>query len=723
MSWKQIAHPPDWTPLPVSTADAERIELDGLSLTVERLGGRAASLRDDLTGLEWLSHRERGITFRLLDVHGLWIDGPAQAATSVRRMSDTAIEVTYSRPTQCGVTFPVELVLRYELERDPRFGPALVCSYEIEHLGGEGVIERVQFPVLSGVPEFAGAETELLLPFIQGERRPAPLSGGYGDFEYIYPNEAMSFMALCNEARGLYLGSEDPGFRWTVLRGRTVRKAAPPALELLFETCPFLREGERARSQRFVLHPYAGSWHRAADRYRAWLDTWWHPPPMPDRVRELRALVELFFEMPYADGRVVRRNADELYAYMERCWEEMGLDVAHICGYHVGGFDAQYPLYEPLPEIGGAEGIRQFATRCNSHPNWTTDIYINCRITDVDTSWWGDTGRKWACTSKDGSYFAEFYNGRYFTIACPAVEERRDYWLRTVRRITREWGIEGLQVDQPHTTARECWAYEAHDHLTPFDHWGPGFIELFRNIREELTSCEPRVWSWGEAASDVFSQFFDFSCCYVRYPDRKVAFGETDPATRDWEHDWRGYGMPELFRYCCPEVPMLQAPMVCAGNPEDLFARLNILFLYSPMMYWPSLSTEYDLDRVPVGFRRYVRHLWDVRHELRDTMIHGRFRDTVGMSAQGPDVLAKVYVSGPGRRPGLTVVAINRSVDSERDAEVAVEPPALLPQLGAVSWRWRALAIGTPDAPYGSGPVARVRIPANRVAVVHFEPE
>ncbi len=721
MSWKQIPYPPDFAyPRP----GAERIVLERAGLRVEwdRRSGRVTELTGCRAPVAFLAPDGPGITFRLYSREGVWIDGASEEAASVERVSDSRVEVLYERPRQCGVEFPVRLRLVYELLEDA-FGPHLRCSYELTHLGGELIVERVQFPVLAGLTEFAGPQTELILPFIGGERRPAPVTGEWSDFEYVYPNEAMSWMLLHDGARGLSLASEDPTFGWTVFRGRVLRKRETPALELLFETCPYLRAGESAASQPFLLYAYDGSWHRAADRYRAWLETWWVAPESPDWVKELRALVELFFEMPHADGRVERFEADQLFAYMERCHAEMGFDIAHVCGYHVGGFDAEYPLYEPLPRIGGADGLRAFLARCNAQPGWTTDIYINCRITDTHTDWWGETGRHWACVGKDGAYTTEFYNGQYFTTACPSIPARQDHWCATIERLTRDYGAEGLQVDQPHTTAREDWAFEAHGHRTPFDHWGPGYIEQFRRIRAQLTERAPRVWSWGEAASDLFSQYFDFSCCYVRYPDQMVAFGETDPATRDWVHDWRGYGMPEVFRYVCPEVPLLQCPRIFADNTEDLYDRLHVLFAYSPMLYWPSLSTGYDLDRVDGDFRAYLRHLWELRHALRATMIHGRFRDTVGLSVEPEGLFAKVYVSGEGREPGITVVAIHRNRESELDGGLEVDPTRLLPAHADARWAWTERALtGAHAGQAGEGTRAAVRIPPNRVAVVHFSP-
>ena len=720
MSWKQIMYPPDRAPLPVEPPFL-RLASPRLELHVDRATGRGVRLVNRATGTDYFAAGGVGITFRLYDTQGVWLDGPAVRPTAVHQPDAQSVEVLYDAPRQHGVTVPVRLRLRYRLAADG----ALAADYAIEHLGGAAVIERVQFPVLCGLHEFAGAETQLLLPFIGGERRPQPVTQPYSDFEYIYPNEAMSFMALYSGREGLYLASCDPQFRWTVLRGRVVKKHAPPDLELIFETTPFLRAGETFASQTFDLCPYTGDWHAAADRYRAWLAQWFVPPAMPDSVRELRGLCELFFDITKESGAIERYDSTLLRRYAEDCYRQIGVEIAHLCGYHEGGFDAHYPLYEPLARIGGATGLKAIIAEYNAMPGRTTDIYINCRITDTGTDWWSQKGRHWACTSKDGTFFYEYYNGRYFTIACPAIPERRQWWYDKVEQFARAWGIAGLQVDQPHTTARECWAYREHGHRTPFDHWGPGFIELFAEMRRRLRAINPEFWSWGEAASDVFGQFFDISCCYVRYPDQKVAFGETDFATRDFVNDWRGYGMPEVFRYCCPQLVMLQAPRIVAGDPEDLIARINLIFAFSAILYWPGLEIGFDLERVPRSFRDYVRRLYDARQEARDTMIHGWFVDDIGLTATPPELYAKAYVSLPPRPPALSVVAINRDRKSPLAARLTIDPALLrarrpetahLPA-DAAAWHWSEPLLG---GARGEGTAAEIEIPPNRAALVRF---
>ena len=302
---------------------------------------------------------------------------------------------------------------------------------------------------------------------------------------------------------------------------------------------------------------------------------------MPDEVREFRALVELFFEMPYADGRVVRRTADELFAYMSRCHEEMGLDVAHICGYHIGGFDAEYPLYEPLPEIGGADGLRAFAARCNAHEGWTTDIYINCRITAQTDC--GPAGAR-DCRRARDIPTGNCHNGRYFSVAAP-VSRSADATGWKIEEITRMGEGPGRPA---RTTARSAGPTIAI--TAPIRPLGSGFIDLFRRIRKHSPSRATIRSGCRQRRLPVLRLVV-----LLRALPRPAGCGwRTDPATRDWEHDWRG-GMPELFRYAARGA-VVAGHMDPADHPEDL-ERLNIMFLYSPMLYWPSLSVEYDLTR------------------------------------------------------------------------------------------------------------------------------
>ncbi|MEW6742267.1 MAG: DUF6259 domain-containing protein [Planctomycetota bacterium] len=721
--WRQIPYPPD-LPEPPSSSEHPPIVLEGehIRFIGDSRSGRGLQLEHRRTGTRFLAPRAPGVSFRLYTKDGLYLDGTAvETAPTLRVAPDSrSLTLLFDRPAWHGHSWP----LRLELEVRLRGEDALEFQFEVEHLGGaprEVIIERVQYPVLSGVREFAGPATQLLLPFIGGERRPEPATRCYADFEYIYPNEAMSFMDLYSKQEGLYLASYDERFAWTVMRGRRLvravasqERASVPSLELLFETTPYLREGERFRSQPFVVAVHAGDWHSAADRYRdEWLQSWFRPPRTPSWVRELKGLVELFFEITDESG-VHRYDAPTLLEYMRRCHAEMGLEVAHVCGYHEGGFDARYPLYEPLAWIGGAQGLRDFFVACRREQGWTSDIYMNARIMDIATRWWHETGRDWACVSKDGTVFTEYYNGRTFAIACPSIPDRIAFWCAKAETLLR-LGAKGLQVDQPHTTAREDWEFEAHGHRTPFDHWGTGQMALFTALRERQRALDPESWSWGEAASDVFSQYFDISCLYSRYPDQRVFFGETDPSTRRWVDDVRGYGAPEVFRYVCPEIPLLQAPLLKLDQPDAMVARLNLMWIFSTIIYWPGLAVDHCLDRIPAEFRRYLARLWRLRHEHRDLLIHGRFVDDRGLTVSDPRVYAKRYVA-----PRATaVVAANRSLDERIEVEI------LLDLEEGETWRFQAASLEEEPVSWSHGGGGRVSlaIPANGAALVVWRRE
>lgn len=716
MAWKQIPHPPDREPAPLGK---ERIYLEGSEIRAgfDTATGRLVELVSKATGVSFLAPGSVGGTWRLYDTRGLWIEGACERPAHILVYKPTQIEFVYENPHQSGVTFPIRFAIMYRVDE---LSGNLYTMGRITHLGGPEAIERVQFFVLSGLTEFAGPSTQLILPFIGGERRPAPLSGDWSDFEYIYPNEAMAWLAFCDGRESLYLQGCDGSYRWMTIRGRVARRRRPPEYEIGFEYCGLLREGESVSLPGAAIDRIGGTWHEAAHRYREWLRGVYRPAEIPARAQNLRGLIEMMFAYRDADGRMIERDPEELYAYARRCQKELGLDVAHLCGYHEGGFDAHYPLYHRvLPSIGGEEGLKRFIRRCNETPGMTTDIYINCRLTDMDTEWWGGKGLEWACRSKDGTPFVEYYNHRYFTVACPSADKRRDFWLDQVDRFVR-WGIQGIQIDQPHTTARECWELKEHAHSDPFEHWGQGSRLLFQLIRQRAQEIDPQVWLWGESASDAFSHFFDYSCIYARYPEARVYFGETDPATRDWVYDPRGFGMPEVFRYVCPEIRMLQCPRRILEDEGDAIESLNLIWTYGAIVYWPGNLIGYDLDRVPEGLRRHLKRIYDIRTAYPHILTRGIFRDTVGLQAAPETVYARLYITDRDRQ-GLAVAAINRDRGKAVEAEIAVDPE----ELGlSARWRWRWIERGAAGGgEEGKGLAAKVRIPANGVALVEFIPQ
>ena len=129
---------------------------------------------------------------------------------------------------------------------------------------------------------------------------------------------------------------------------------------------------------------------------------------------------------------------------------------------------------------------------------------------------------------------------------------------------------------------------------------------------------------------------------------------------------------------------------------------------------------------MPRLFREYVRRLYDARHDARDTMIHGRFVDTVGLECAPPELYAKAYASLPGHPPAISVVVINRNRQDARPADVAILPASLrarrpefahLPQ-DAAAWQWRETLLEAHAQ--GTGARARIEIPPNRVALIRF---
>ncbi len=285
MAWRQIPYPPDHPP-PTSANDPIILERSGLRLELDPLSGDLVALSAPGIGLDLLPGDAR-ITFRLMSHEHLWLEGSSARPTFVRTDDSERIEVVYERPERRWVIFPVRMTLRYEIGgggSSPRNWCALRArAPEVPEGSDAGIVKRVHF-VVQGLPEIDGERTELLLPFIGGERRPAPLSGEWS------PSSTSTRTKPC------------PGCSSTTATGAStwrarIRSSAdgdarpnhPEAHSCSKPSCssrPAPTSGPaRSSPASGSAWPYAGTWHTAADRYRAWLDTWWEPPTMPDEVR------------------------------------------------------------------------------------------------------------------------------------------------------------------------------------------------------------------------------------------------------------------------------------------------------------------------------------------------------------------------------------------------------------------------------------------------------
>lgn len=687
-----------------------RLETSGLELRLDRGTGRIIGLIHGATGHDAIRQPWAGGLFRLVLDDGEVVDGAVQEVERAETKPGF-LRLLYRRPMVRGRAFDMDVVCTFAATDD---GTGVSARIEVANREPCVIVETVAFPVLDGLGEHLGNEpAALLTPFLGGELRPRPVTGGESAFAYPYPNKAMSWMDLFSAREGLYLGSHDPEFRWTTLRGEVADVRGSRRLALWFEKHPWIRPGEEFASSPIVLRFHDGDWHAGARIYRAWADTWLRLPDVPRRVRESRGLMEASVKdsdgttwVPYEDLPRLARDAKE----------ELGLEILHLCGWHYDGFDTYYPHYPPLDEMGGAEALRAAVSEVRSL-GVLVDLYVNIRIANTLTTFYRRTANRWAIRRRDGSEVIERYNRMPFAPLCPVPEPRRQHFYDLITRIAADYGADGIQADQPHTRAWPCHD-ERHGHPTPYDHWGPAFSEFFRDLVAAARHVNPEFFTWGEAHSDVFGQFFDVQQYYARAEGERLAFGNL--VDGEWVSDPnQGIGLPEVFRYAFPEFVLFNSLRIVRGeNPEEA-AHRNRVWALGVGVYFGGMGCGYRIERIDPEYRRAFKAMYDARHEAREAMIYGRFLDQDGLTVDSEHVRGKAFVG----RETAAVTLVNQDRARAHRVRVGADFETWgMPEARRLRWSelLRCGESGEPATCRGVDEGVVVTLPPNSAALVHL---
>lgn len=117
---------------------------------------------------------------------------------------------------------------------------------------------------------------------------------------------------------------------------------------------PFLNSGESGPLAPIVLGPYKGDWHTGVDIYKRWLDTWYHPLPMPAWATEVHSWQQL--QINSAEDDLRTRYAD----LPQRVAEDArhGITAVQLVGWNLGGQDRDNPSDDIDPRLGSAAELK-----------------------------------------------------------------------------------------------------------------------------------------------------------------------------------------------------------------------------------------------------------------------------------------------------------------------------------------------------------------------------
>ena len=595
--------------------------------------------------------------------------------------------------------------------------------------GLEEEIQRVQFPCLGGI--YLGdtwEDDEIVLPDNAGLRVKNPVRRlaepprvvhwkwqeycyGYGlngpcggkdergshVLEYRYSGSgSMLWTDLFDvgENAGLYLTCRNDGLRLKAIRCETFGEERP-GMGVAIVHFPCLQGGARWEGEPCVLALHEGDWHWAADDYRAWRTGL--PQAMARRHRpewfEKSAGLVAHYDFKYQGGGVVHRFRDIPELLLQA--RDMGMNHLLLSGWNFDGFDHGFPQYWPDPELGSEQELREAVHKVREMGGHLA-FYINSRLCNTKYADRQDCIRRSAIMRRDGSLSIERYGAADLSFACMCNQDTawRDEFVGVVNYLTHDIGADSMYLDQLAMARGELCYHPGHaEHAGDPAGWNQGYEKMLAQMRESydeggmalLYEGVSDIHGWGASGQLISTMFSLNSGSY-----------------------------PELYKYTFPEqilVDMMN-PRRNSGMRAEHVARRSTFLLYRAFVtgsyFWVyDLEMDNTFRRDPEQYARLQKTV-ALRNAWLAAYGQGTFRDTVGLGACAPGMLAKRFALEGG-----TLVAW---ANEKRAADAFIDVYWLGNQLPKAVAR-------TYHCPQEERPIRQEILPHGQGAIVRLYPE
>ena len=387
---------------------------------------------------------------------------------------------------------------------------------------------------------------------------------------------------------------------------------------------PFIGTGETWASAPVGLAPHPGDWHVAADKMRAWVETWWQAPALPASLRTAIGLHNAYFR----DFSGYERRPYSALPALVKFGQDHGLD--HFCLWDM----ALLGLYTRAGHAGLLEDkperlaeLRQALAETRAMGAWVSPL-VNLRLANRTHPFFQQHGEAWAIRSRYGQPILESYptsrnsarwmnsydeqTGTRFCQLHPDFQA----WALTMVEKTLDLGFNALFIDQPFSEDF-CFATD-HGHR-------PG------------APVHAGAVAWTADAVKL---------AHARNPESYV-IGE-EPNLWDARHiqlwwDWRWSAQnAALFRYTVP-----RSLQMWTIDPLDHEAQVNRAFAQGFLLNINVHAVEGCLLDVP-DFAARVKQLAELRRATAEVTMLATFRDQQGLVAETPaDTAVALYDAGP----------------------------------------------------------------------------
>ncbi|MFH1926582.1 MAG: DUF6259 domain-containing protein [Chloroflexota bacterium] len=482
------------------------------------------SLRNKVTGDDYIKRQMRtplcvltcirkgGDTREEFVPHGL------KAVTESVADGRRELRIEFACATNGCVTLAIDLTITIELTQGE--------GESTWHLGLQNKaldydVVEVLFPYLTGI--YLGEDWQdnvLIYPHHAGEKTVSPIreyvserflnfwraqTRQQGDLWWREINycglASMMWMYYYDSNNGLYIGSHDDDFLLTGLR---VETGGPNDPWMGFGIRKYKRIscGGTWHSKPYVVAVNNQDWHWGARRYRMWIKTHIGLPGNLDYLGEEFSLNQCY---DFKREGTVRNTFADIPGLYERGQQEFRARHVFIASWNRGGFDRDYPEYHPDMELGTPMDLAASCRSVNVQRGFVT-FYINSRLFDTGSDYFGTLGKGWAIKDEQGDLRYEQYGPRRFAVLCPAHGEWQKHLMDIACWMVQCYGATGIYLDQL-GSAEPFPCYDpAHSH-EDIGEFNRGYVALLRTLTSRLRDLNPQSFLMIENCGDIYGQY------------------------------------------------------------------------------------------------------------------------------------------------------------------------------------------------------------------------
>lgn len=559
-------------------------------------------------------------------------------------------------------------------------GEKLVYGAEIENRD-DVLITDFEYPYLGKTASFGGKKLSLLVPSQSGIKLPdiTDYLVKNGETREIHPHSfrvlypggkngaqhygSMNWLALTDDCETLFFSCRDEDFYTSELRA----EGGDGTVCLVMDTMAFVRKGETWRAPEHIAEFYAGSWHRGAKEYAAWVSARRPAHRKPQWIRDMIGYFLVICKQQFGTEMWKYSELPEMYRLAKR----NGCDTVGLFGWFDSGHDNNYPDLCAGESMGGAQALKDGIRSVQKNGGHVT-MYFQGYLIDVASEYYRLHGKDVEIENPLGipyheqyvkshkSSFLASFPLRSFVTACPSVKE----WQQLMREkadYVGSFGCDGVLFDQIGGMVPSPCFNKAHHHAKekPSLAVSNGRRELLAGIQEETKKRDSEFAFMTEHITDIYAGYLDALHGINSYPGPEGERGEAGGC--------EVISYPELYRYCFPD------DIITLRNPAP-YAKpraVNYAFVFNFRL---EMEIRYRADRADAeadthaDWRDYAAAVTALRRKHWDILGGGSFADDEPLHCGPGEIIAKAY-----RKEDLLAVTLWN--DSSRLARLSLDVP------------------------------------------------